>query len=262
MLNNNIQSEIKKEILDTKGYYLNLRLDKNELDLIYNIIKKSVLRSVKKYSPDYYKIIKNINLKDYHKFSKKLDQANICNKKNRSFKSHEVSMIKNLKFFKNLTKIFDTSKLGTSVNQNEEIDYRVVRPNQNSDIGSMHADEWFWKLNNFKSEKKSYERVKCWVPIIIEKGKNGLRYIPKSHKMNIKYSSFKDNSIGILKPKKILNEKKYRKVLFKTEPGQMVLFNDKLVHGGKLGGKTCRVSFEFTILIKKSKLKKYKIDLN
>ena len=35
---------------------------------------------------------------------------------------------------------------------------------------------------------KKYERVKCWIPIVCEKGKNGLRYIPGSHKKKFRYS--------------------------------------------------------------------------
>ena len=41
--------------------------------------------------------------------------------------------------------------------------------------------------------------------------------------------------------------------LINTKPGNIILFNDNLIHGGALNtGKNTRVSTEFTLLVKNS----------
>ena len=95
----NLNSKIQKEILLSRGYSLKFKLTKSELKLLYNMIKDSILKSVKKYNPNFYEKIKEIDLKDYHKYSQKLDQINICSKKNRTLELKQIKIIKNLKFF-------------------------------------------------------------------------------------------------------------------------------------------------------------------
>ena len=47
---------------------------------------------------------------------------------------------------------------------------------------------------------------------------------------------------------------KFNLVLLNTEPGDSVVFNDNLIHGGAINkGLKCRVSVEFTMLIKEIK---------
>jgi hypothetical protein len=129
----------------------------------------------------------------------------------------------------------------------EEIYWRLVRPNKKEDVGPLHADSWFWDLGHGKSDSNTI-RIKLWMPLYSEPGLNGFRYVSNSHLMNIKYVGEKRN--GILKPKIIDDENNFKIEVFDGKPGEAIIFNDKLLHGGMVGGSKTRVSIEFTILIK------------
>jgi hypothetical protein len=42
--------------------------------------------------------------------------------------------------------------------------WRFVRPGSSSDVGSVHADQWFWAIRN-QSTPEGFERVKLWLPL-------------------------------------------------------------------------------------------------
>src|SRR6185437_460002 len=62
----------------------------------------------------------------------------------------------------------------------EDLMWRIVRPNQPSDIGPVHADKWFWDAGN-GSIPAGYERFKIWIAVVTEPGLNGLCITPHSH---------------------------------------------------------------------------------
>ena len=75
------------------------------------------------------------------------------------------------------------------------LSFRIVRPFSESDIGSMHADQWFVdigvtpkRITNFKSQL-----VKFWMPIQVDSNSSNLLLIPNSHKdkNNYKYDLVK-----------------------------------------------------------------------
>ena len=56
---------------------------------------------------------------------------------------------------------------------------------------------------------------------------------------------------GIRKPVLNTPSEKFKPILLDTKDGDTVVFNDNLIHGGALNrGVKCRVSVEFTMLIK------------
>ena len=83
-----------------------------------------------------------------------------------------------------------------------EIYWRLVRPNKLNDVGPLHADSWFWNLNNKKKDK----RFKLWVPIHCEINNTGFRYVPNSHVKKWKYVGASDLSSDVIF---ISNEKKF-----------------------------------------------------
>ena len=90
--------------------------------------------------------------------------------------------------------------------------------------------------------------------IICEKGKNGLYYVPKSHKNKIQFKNKTLRKDGLIKPG-LINKRMDIKI-FKSKIGQCFIFNDRLVHGGLSGGKKTRISLEFTMLIKNKEINK------
>ena len=76
---------------------------------------------------------------------------------------------------------------------------------------------------------------------------------PYSHnRKDIKW--YGESRHGIKKPTLKTNLDKLNPILLNTEAGDSVVFNDNLIHGGAINkGLKCRVSVEFTMLIKEAK---------
>ena len=130
--------------------------------------------------------------------------------------------------------------------------WRLVRPNIPRDVGALHRDAWFWEIDKLNGKYfPPNKRIKSWISINVESGKNGLLVIPRSHKEDeIKWELY--NKDGKQKPKLStpINEKK--KTLLKTQNNTVILFDDKLIHGGsENNGQSTRVSLEFTIFLEK-----------
>ena len=59
---------------------------------------------------------------------------------------------------------------------------------------------------------------------------------------------------GLKKPVLLTEEKELKMRLLKTNPGDAIIFDDELLHGGHINnGEKTRVSMEFTALVKKTK---------
>ena len=84
----------------------------------------------------------------------------------------------------------------------------------------------------------------------MELGANGLLVEPFSQKRSdIVWKG--EERHGFLKPVLCMNSDEISPILVETIPGQAVIFNDQLLHGGALNkGKFTRVSLEFTLLVK------------
>ena len=250
-----MHKKVINDIIVSKGYYSKFQLSKKELNQISNIIKNNFLENLLRNDTKGYHLLKKIDLKNYHKNSKFIDHSLLMQKQNRLLKPTNVLKIKKMFFFRKLRKVFSNFKIMNFENLfKEEIDWRIVRPNNNKDVSSLHRDEWFWSLNK-KKIKKNCTRIKCWIPIICEKGRNGLKFVPKSHLFDLSVDSKNKRTDGLIKPGKI--KKKMKVKIFKSNNGQAFIFNDKLMHGGAAGGKFTRVSLEFTLLVRNKHLKKY-----
>ena len=76
----------------------------------------------------------------------------------------------------------------------------------------------------------------------------------KTRKFPFYLSKFVKKRHGINKPKLISPLSKFNPKLIDAIPGNSIVFNDKLIHGGALNkGSKCRVSVEFTMIIKDKK---------
>ena len=83
-----------------------------------------------------------------------------------------------------------------------DVFWRIVRPKKN-DVGEIHADEWFWRVNKWKITK-GYECIKVWM-MLSNNLNYGLSAISGSHTKKFHYKKiFKDK---IFKPQLIQNNK-------------------------------------------------------
>jgi len=86
----------------------------------------------------------------------------------------------------------------------------------------------------------------------VEPGANGLIVEPFSQqRTDICWNG--EERHGINKPVLLMNADELKLILVDTIPGQAVVFNDLLLHGGAVNkGELSRVSLEFTMLLKNS----------
>ena len=204
---------ILKSIFEKGGFYKGLNFKKNELSILRKIIKKKYLEIIKTTHPNMLRKFSAKSITDYHTLSRYIDHSNLWTKENRLFTATEVLKFKKLKFFKNLKKIFgENLKISNEEKlRKEEVYWRIVRPKNINDVGPLHADGWFWKLNNWLTPK-NYFRLKMWIPIYNEKNNTGLVYVPNTHDKNIAYKSIKLH--GKIKPVKPLLRRGIKKKSF------------------------------------------------
>ena len=125
--------------------------------------------------------------------------------------------------------------------------WRVVRPNQPTDIGPVHADKWFWDAGN-GSMPAGYERFKIWVAVHTEPGANGLCVKSHSHTSD-RWKHHFEHKHGVVKPVLDESEEDLNMELLHLKAGDLVQFHDALLHGGVVNrGTRCRVSIELTVV--------------
>lgn len=90
-------------------------------------------------------------------------------------------------------------------------------------------------------------RVKVWLALFAEKGKSGFQFVPGPHLEDIPYIGEKRGLI--IRPRLLVEAKDLALVPFAASAGDMIVFNDRLLHGGLVGGEKTRISLEFTMIV-------------
>ena len=243
-------------VYSEQGYTTNINLSPPELVTIRTAIKEQWLYRIQIADPSVVsKISKNnIDINEYHLISPDLKHAAMWSKTARVLPASFLNWFKKSPFFNTLKEIFGLFEISDEENLGwPNIYWRLVRPNEPSDIGPMHRDAWFWELNNnFPLPVFPFHRVKVWIPIYVEPGSNGLLVERFSQtRTDIRWDG--EERHGINKPVLLMNADELKPILVETIPGQAVVFNDLLLHGGALNkGELSRVSLEFTMLLRNS----------
>lgn len=253
MLSDDVISDLKNE---KKGYSLDLKLSVDDLNLLRECIKEQWLGVIKKYLPEKVEEFKKIGIENYHELSYLLSHDKIWPKLERILPSHSLAKIQDSDFMKSLKSVFGAFTISDEENVGrEEIYWRLVRPHEPNDVGPMHADCWFWDLGHGKTPENT-QRVKIWIPIYCEPGLNGLNIVPGSHVRDWVYTG--ELRDGYLKPQFDQSQVDLPVILPKTNPGEAIIFNDRLLHKGVLNnGQRTRVSIEFTMFVEKHRLDFY-----
>ena len=245
---------ISYQINNSPGYSLNLSLNSEDFEFFKRSINSQWISTLKEYCPQIANLVKeeDLEIKSYHKFSQLVEHSKVWRKESRILPYKFVHAFLDSFFFKELKNIFGEIEISDEENLGYgNIYWRLVRPFKNADVGPIHRDSWFWHLNDkFPKPIYKFSRIKVWIAIEAEAGKSGLMIENESHKrQDIKWEGeFRD---GIMKPKLIDKSEEFEMKLVNTNPGDIILFNDDLIHGGSLNtGKNTRVSSEFTIFIK------------
>ena len=112
----------------------------------------------------------------------------------------------------------------------------------------LHADAWFWELGHGATPAGA-ARVKVWLAIVTEPGLSGLRIVSGSHRREWRFHG--EHRHGFVKPQIDEDENELNPQLVPMSPGDAIVFNDRLLHGGAVNqGQKTRVSLEFTMFVK------------
>lgn len=250
IVNNILCNNVSELVNSEPGFFLGLHFQHDELALIREHVKAQWIDVIKKHAPQHVAKFQESGIENYHLFSHLLDHRSIWEKNNRILPQNATNSIRKTSLFKSLEEIYGLLEITDEENVGrEEFYWRLVRPNESSDMGPLHADAWFWELGH-GTMPENRERVKVWIALYCEPGLNGLRVVPHSHKKEWKYhGEYRD---GFSKPQIDENEDQLKPELIYTKPGDAIVFHDRLLHGGAPNrGKYTRVSLEFTMLIKK-----------
>jgi hypothetical protein len=229
------------------GFETSLMLTKKELDIVRNLIRSQWLQRINEYQPSLTPLFESIEIDHYHEYSHLLPHESFWTKSKRIMSSDSVKIIRQTSIFKKLELSlgkFDIS--GEDSVEKEEIYWRLVRPNGANDVGPLHADEWFWVLGRVESPA-NHQRIKVWISIYSEPGKSGFKFVRGSHKKSWRYHGKLTGTT--IKPQIDEDEASLGVEAFISKPGQAIVFHDKLLHGGMVGGTLTRVSLEFTLFL-------------
>jgi len=240
---------IKDALENEYGYFTSLHLTEDELLKIRSMITRSWLLNISKNTtPEILEKFQSIGINRYHELAHLLDHGAIWPKPVRILNPEFVSEIRSMSLIKRLEDEFGYFEISDEDNVgHEEMYWRLVRPNSPTDVGPLHADAWFWDLGHGVTPS-GYKRVKVWIAIHCTSGKDGFKFVPGSHKHQWPYNG--ELRDGITKPRIGISEKELDVVIFKSKPGEAIVFNDQLLHGGAAGQNETRVSLEFTMFVK------------
>ena len=236
------------------GYSTDTYLSADELDHFRQSIYEQWFYRIQLANPAIARRIyqDNIPITSYHLISRELEHSQIWSKNSRILPPSFTKWFMKSNFINELSNLYGDFIISDEDNLGwPNIYWRLVRPNQKNDVGPLHRDSWFWELNkDFPTPNYNFYRLKVWISLFIEPGLNGLKVEPCSQRReDIRWKGELRN--GIQKPILLSEEKELSPILLETGPGQSIVFNDNLIHGGALNkGSNSRVSVEFTMLVR------------
>ena len=242
---------VLQHIFGEEGCHLGIKLAAAELEEIRNLIRQSWEDHLVSLYPQHKELIRQTELDDYHRIAAHFDHSRIWPKRVRLFKPRAVAQVKALDFFQTLREAFGDFLVSNEEGiYPEEIYWRLVRPlpEGSADVGPLHADAWFWDLGHGKTPEQ-HTRVKLWASVFNEPGASGFKFVPGSH--HHKYAFAGEKRDGYVKPRIAVPESELETTPFRGGPGEVILFNDQLLHGGfqSPASTKTRASFEFTLMV-------------
>lgn len=239
---------IKQMLEGPEGFNTGLRFTAEELSMVRGLIKSQWLQRIEESGAGRAKTFENLEMNRYHEHCQMLDHKNMWPKSKRILDAQAVKIIRQTSLIKALEQEFGTFEIsGEDGIEQEELYWRLVRPDGVTDVGPLHADEWFWKLGHGQTPV-GHQRVKVWISIFSEPGKNGFKFVAGSHKKDWRYHGVAKD--GFVKPQIDEDEASLGAEFFQSKPGDAIVFHDRLLHGGAPGGSSTRVSLEFTMFVK------------
>lgn len=246
---------IRKKIFGTPGFSTDICLSPDELKQFRAAIDEQWLAAIAEQHPEHVEQFRTHGLANYHKFAHLVDHQKLWGKEHRLLPQKSVDRIKQLPFMTKLREAFGKFSISdvvygnTIVEGRQEIYWRIVRPGAATDVGPIHADKWFHNVlgSGYGMFPPGVVTVKIWIPIYCEPGKSGLIVVPDSHTREWRYEYVEKG--GFQKPVILEDVDTLGGELVPTEPGTLLIFNERMLHGGALNrGDMTRVSTEITMV--------------
>jgi hypothetical protein len=239
---------IKQMLEGPGGFYTEVRFTPEELTIARELIRSQWLQRIEESGSGNSRAFENLEMNRYHEQCQMLDHKNMWPKSKRILGADAVKAIRQTSLIKTLEAGFGPFAIsGEDGIEKEEMYWRLVRPDGVTDVGPLHADQWFWNLGH-GTTPMGHQRVKVWISIYSELGQNGFKFVAGSHKKEWQYLGVAKD--GFVKPQIDEDESALETEIFMSQPGQAIVFHDRLLHGGEPGGTTTRVSLEFTMFVK------------
>lgn len=240
---------IEKAIEGEPGYFCGLSLSSDELTRVRAHVSRSFMRRIGDVHPDLQARFGAIDLDRYHELSDLIDHKRLWAIAHRILDRDAVRDICSMSLIRSLEGAFGAFDIADAEGAGyPNMVWRVVRPGHWADVGSMHADAWFWELGHGRMLPE-VRRVKVWLAVHCEPGLSGFRVVPASHQRPWPYhGELRD---GFVKPTIDIDEGDLASENLDLRPGQAVIFHDRLLHRGYPSNARTRVSLEFTLLTKR-----------
>ncbi|MBV8925670.1 MAG: phytanoyl-CoA dioxygenase family protein [Bradyrhizobium sp.] len=221
----------------------------DELLKIRELIKGHLVETAHGQSPRAAAAIAGVELDQYHLISSEIDHAKLLSKQGRILPKRVVDAIKEMSFFDYLRKTMGPYCLSDEegVGQ-EQVCFRIVRPERREDVGSLHRDAWFWDHYGFH-RPEGVGRGKVWVAVSGDPDRAGLLLAPGSHHKPAPYRTDTVNGKLGFVPDFDIHEIGLQR--YCGDLGEPIMFNYNTLHVGSLNRSgRCRVSFEVTVMFK------------
>lgn len=194
--------------------------------------------------------VRAVALQRYHEVADRLDHRPLLSKRGRIMSAEAVAEIKAMSVFDYARRAFgeecrlsDEEGVGC-----EQICLRLVRPDRREDVGTLHADAWFWEHYGW-TPPPGVCRAKMWLGVCVDPARNGLLIAPGSHRRRAPYRVTDEGGKVGFAPDFDLRTLDLRR--FEGAPGEPILFNYRTLHVGSLNrAETTRVSIEATVLFR------------
>jgi phytanoyl-CoA dioxygenase PhyH len=258
---NTSDADMMTDLYGRAGYSTAFSIDAAELAFLRDAIFRQWMARIEAVHPGQADAFRAGGLEHYDRLSHLVSHETLWTKEHRVLPRESVATVAQFDFVRRLTaelggvcRISNVVFFSGEVPGYPEVYWRLVRPNVATDVGALHTDNWFHQL--LGSGKSLYEKdqttIKMWLAIYSEPGLNGLYVVPGSHAKTwrVRHTPGAD---GYCRPELDEPLGDYARLLVPTAPGQAILFNENLLHGGAVNaGATSRVSVEMTLVLKRS----------
>lgn len=233
--------------------YSSFEVSPHEVYLILGEIVAHYLSRIRKVYPDHVQVFQNTPLNEYHTLTHLVDHELLWGDQTfRILPQNSLSKLQEISLLQPFVESPSEFVLGDPHNHGYgELIWRIVRPRPWIDVGPLHADEWFWRTDNYpKPSPEGFDRVKFWLAIIIEDGNPAFSFVPGSHTLEFDFST--EERGGRMKPKPNFDPDTIPLETLPAHSGNGIVFHDKLLHRGLSGNSLTRVSLEFTAYVRKA----------